>query len=96
MGMTDLTSCDCFTANSCLLDEGEMVKDLTDGKQISINTGDITFTGLQSSYAPMRFSVNPGAIQFTDLSGNQLKVLQSSMRLRICSPDVAAMGYPQC
>ena len=96
MGMTDLDSCDCFTANSCLLDSREIVKDLTDGKQILIKNGDISFSGSQASYAPMRFSVNTGAIQLTDLSDNKLKVIQSSMRLRICSPSVAAMGYPKC
>jgi type IV fimbrial biogenesis protein FimT len=96
MGMTDLDSCDCFTTNSCMLDGREVVKDLTDGKKILIKNGDISFSGSQASYAPMRFSVNTGAILLTDLSDNKLKVIQSSMRLRICSPDVKAMGYPKC
>ena len=96
MGMTDQAECDCFSVNSCVLNGREIVKELVDGKQLFINKSDISFSGLQASYAPMRFSVNPGAVQFSDVSGNKLKVIQSRMRLRICSPGVASMGYREC
>ena len=108
MALTKQTHCSCFTLNSCLLtdinDENgrEVIEDLADGKQVTLTssqasqTDDITFAGDQASYGPMRFSVNAGSIILTDLNGNQLKVMQSTTRLKICSLGSAKMGYPKC
>jgi len=96
MGISDTSGCDCFTPQSCLLGELEMVNDLFDGPHLMINDGDIRFSGSQASYGPLRFSVETGSITFTNSKGKQLSVIQSAMRLRICSPDQDYMGYKQC
>lgn len=96
MAMTDSASCDCFTANSCLLNGNSKVVQLTDGKKLLASPSDITFSGQQASYRPMRFGVNAGSVTLHDNSGGKLKVIQSSMRLRLCSPDTAQLGYEQC
>jgi type IV fimbrial biogenesis protein FimT len=93
MGMTDLTTCDCFSTSSCLLNGNNNVEKLSDGKMVF---SDINFTGEQASYKPMRFGVNTGNVTLSDLNGNQLKVIQGSNRLRICSPDKAQLGYKKC
>ena len=92
--MTDLAACDCFTANSCLLNGIDNVAKLTDGKLVLVNNA---FSGdKQASYKPMRFGANTGNVTLSDLDGNQLRVIQSSIRLRICSPEKAQLGYKQC
>ncbi|MFT7054365.1 MAG: type IV fimbrial biogenesis protein FimT, partial [Psychromonas sp.] len=40
--------------------------------------------------------VNAGSVTLHDNNGNKLQVIQSSMRLRLCSPDTAQLGYEQC
>lgn len=96
MGVTDLDSCDCFTANSCVLDGVEKVQELVDGDTLFINSGDLTFTGDQASYSPLRFSVASGAVTLSNSEGKSLSVIQSSARLRICAPGESQLGYPQC
>ena len=96
MAMSEFAVCDCFTANSCLLNGGEAVKQMSDGKTLFSSASDITFNGLQASYSPMRFSVNAGSVTLTNRSGDKLKVIQSTMRLRICSPEVKRLGYEKC
>lgn len=96
MGMSELGACDCFTKNSCLMNGTEKVVELADGKYVFTSTSNITFSGSQASYTPMRFSVNAGSIVLNDSSGSKLKVIQSAMRLRICTPDGDKMGYKQC
>jgi len=96
MAMTDLSACDCFVANSCLLDGVEMGEELSDGKTLFTRAEDITFNGNQASYSPMRFSLNAGSVTLTDITGAKLKVIQSTMRLRVCSPEAAQLGYKQC
>jgi len=96
MAMTDSDSCDCFVANSCLLNGNNKVEQLTDGKQLSASPSDITFSAQKVSYKPMRFGINAGSVTLHNNSGNKLKVIQSSMRLRLCSPDEAQLGYEQC
>jgi len=86
MAMTDSDSCDCFVANSCLLNGNNKVEQLTDGKQLLASPSDITFSAQKVSYKPMRFGINAGSVT----------VIQSSMRLRLCSPDEAQLGYEQC
>ncbi|MCK5819197.1 MAG: GspH/FimT family protein [Psychromonas sp.] len=108
MALTKQANCDCYTINSCLLtdinnENGRAVIDvLADGKQVTLasskgsQTDDITFAGDQASYAPIRFSVNSGSIILTDLNGSQLKVIQSTTRLKICSLGSSKFGYPKC
>ncbi|MEH6452631.1 MAG: GspH/FimT family protein [Psychromonas sp.] len=93
MAMTDLTACDCFSSSSCLLSGNDRVEELSDGKTLF---ADINFAGEQASYKPMRFHVNIGNVTLTDISGNQLKVIQGVYRLRICSPNKAQLGYKKC
>lgn len=96
MAMTHSDSCDCFVANSCLLNGLEVIEDLADGKKIFISASDVTFSGDQASFSPMRFSVNAGSVTLTDVNGSKLKVIQSTMRLKICSPDQDQLGYKKC
>ncbi len=96
MAMTTLPACDCFTADSCLLNGVEKIKELTDGKVLSASASDITFSGQQASYSPMRFSVNAGSVTLTNSLGQKLKVIQSTMRLKVCAPDKAQLGYEKC
>lgn len=96
MAMAEQSSCDCFTASSCLLNGLEVVEELVDGKTLFTSPSDVTFNGDQASFSSMRFSVNPGSITLTDLNGARLKVIQSSMRLRICSPGQDQLGYKKC
>lgn len=94
MALSEQSTCDCFTENSCLLQGRQQIKELTDGQLVLIDN--ITFNGLQASYSPMRFSVNAGSITLSDNKGNKLKVIQSSMRLRICSPEGDQLGHKKC
>lgn len=96
MAQSDQPACDCFVANSCLLNGVQHNQQLTDGKLVFTSSSDISFTGLQASYNPMRFSVNAGSVILSDNSGNRLKVIQSAMRLRVCAPDNKQLGYEQC
>ncbi|MCG6200384.1 GspH/FimT family pseudopilin [Psychromonas antarctica] len=96
MGMTDQASCDCFTPASCLLNGLEVVNELSDGQAVLIAPSDITFSSNQASYSPMRFSVNAGSVTLADDAGYKLKVIQSTMRLRVCSPEQAQLGYKKC
>jgi len=96
VGMSEFAVCDCFTANSCLLNGTEVVEQMSDGKTLFSSASDITFNGKQASYSPMRFSVNAGSVTLTNSSGDKLKVIQSVMRLRICSPDIKQLGYNKC
>ena len=96
MAMADTSACDCFTDNACLVNGLNKVAQLTDGKKLFASKADITFSGQQASYKPMRFGVNTGSITLNDGNGNKLKVIQGSMRLRICSPDKAQLGYRRC
>ena len=96
MAQSENSSCDCFVQDNCLVNGVEYNQILSDGKLVFISENDITFTGLQASYSSMRFSVNAGSITLNDDRGNKLKVIQSIMRLRICSPDGDRLGYKKC
>lgn len=96
MALSDQTSCDCYVANHCLVNGQEFNQSLSDGQWVLITPSDVTFTGLQASYNAMRFSVNSGSITLNDSYGHRLKVIQSTMRLRICAPDNDLMGYKKC
>lgn len=96
MALSEQSSCDCFIENSCLLSGLQQRAELSDGKLVSTSTDDITFNGLQASYSPMRFTVNAGSITLSDNTGYKLKVIQSAMRLRICTPNGDQLGYKQC
>ena len=96
MGMSNFSGCDCFSANSCQLDGIEKVQDLADGEKIFIDENDIRFTGYQASYGALRFSVETGSVILTNQDNKRLSVIQSAMRLRVCAPDEAYLGYKQC
>lgn len=96
MGLSTLPSCECFITNSCQLDGIEKVQDLVDGETLFIKSGDLGFTGSQTSYGPLRFSVATGRVTLSNHQGNTLSLIQSAMRLRVCSPDAPRLGYPAC
>jgi|GEM_PF-1790475 len=96
MAMAEQTSCDCFSASSCLLDSQEVVEDLADGKTLIIPAADLPFTDKSVTFKPIPHSADNGSVVLSDANGNQLKVIQSIMRLRICSPDQDQLGYKKC
>ncbi len=96
MAMAEESGCDCFSALSCQVNGVDMVEDLADGKTIFTSPANVTFSGEQASFSPMRFSVNSGSVTLSDINGAQLKVIQSTMRLRVCSPKQAQLGYEKC
>lgn len=96
MAMSEDNSCQCFIENSCLVNGVQQRATLSDGDLVSTSIDDITFTGSQASYNPMRFTVNAGSITLSNTAGYKLKVIQSTMRLRICTPESAQLGYKQC
>ena len=96
MAQSEQSSCDCFVQNSCVVNGLEYNEVLSDGKLVFTSQNDITFTGLQASYSSMRFSVNAGSITLRDANENSLTVIQSVMRLRVCSADGDQFGYKQC
>ncbi|WP_435235117.1 GspH/FimT family pseudopilin [Psychromonas sp. PT13] len=96
MAMSANSGCDCFTLNSCQLDGIEVIEDVADGKTLLTSAADITFSGEQASYSPMRFGINTGSITLSGTNGLKLKVIQSTMRLRICAPEKDQLGYKKC
>lgn len=81
---------DSSAVDSCLLN-GEQ---LTDGKKLLVD--EISFVANKVTYKPMRFGINAGTVTLRDSSGSKLSVIQSNIRLRICSPGSAQLGYEQC
>lgn len=96
IAMSDQPHCDCFTALSCKIDGLEVVEELADGKSLLTSMSDVTFNNNQVSFSPMRFGINPGSITLTNGNGAKLKVIQSTMRLKICSPNKDQLGYKKC
>lgn len=96
VGISDFSGCDCFTLQSCQLDGLDSTRALSDGRHLFIHDGDIKFSDSQASYGPLRFSVETGSITFTNSENKQLSVIQSAMRVRICSPEQEYMGYQKC
>ncbi len=96
MAMSEQASCDCFNLNSCLFKGEKKIESLTDGQYVITSADVISFTSLQASYSPMRFATNAGSITLTDKTQQQIKVIQSHMRLKICTPNKASFGYAQC
>ena len=96
MALSETSSCDCFIENSCLLNGKEQSSTLTDGKFVFTSDADITFSGNKVSYNTMRFSINAGSVTLKDSDNNTIKVIQSAMRLRICTPNSARLGYQAC
>ena len=96
VALAESATCDCFTKNSCLLNGKEKIETLTDGELLFSSRSDISFSGQQVSYSPMRFSINAGSVILNDHFNRKLKIIQSTMRLRICSPVQASLGYKKC
>jgi type IV fimbrial biogenesis protein FimT len=96
VGMSDVAGCDCFTTNSCALDSVDQVQDLADGERLFINHDDIKFSNNQASYGALRFSVETGSITLSNSEAKSLSVIQSAMRLRVCAPEEAYLGYEKC
>jgi type IV fimbrial biogenesis protein FimT len=84
---------DSSAADSCSLNSNNKFEQLTDGQHLFAT---INFGSKPASYKPMRFHANPGNVTFSNHNGDTLKVIQSSMRLRVCSPGSAQLGYKQC
>ena len=93
MAMAEQSSCDCFSAASCLLDGREKSEELADGQTLFIPAADLPFGDQLTSFGSMLHSVDAGSVTLADRSGSKLKVIQATRRLRICSPEQAQLGY---
>jgi len=89
-------NCDCFTDNACQADEYDKREELVNGTSLFIFDEDMKFQDNKMSYSAMRFNTQQGSITITNTNNTKLKVIQSRMRLRICSVDQARLGYPKC
>ena len=89
-------NCDCLTENICQLDEYDKLEKLVNGTSLFILNEDMKFQDNKISYSPMRFNIREGSVTITNTNNAKLKVIQSRMRLRICSVDQARLGYPKC
>jgi len=96
VGMSETSGCDCFTPNSCQLDQVDNVQPLVDGKKVMLSQANMKFNDDQASYEALRFAVKTGSVTLTNQYQSALSVIQSAMRLRVCSPDKAALGYKKC
>ena len=96
MALSDSNSCDCFVENSCSLNGLQHNAIMADGKYVFTSSADITFSGSKVSFNSIRFSVNAGSVKLKDNNDNSIKVIQSAMRLRICTPNSDRLGYQQC
>lgn len=94
VGISDFAGCDCFSANACQLDGVEKVQDLADGETLFVKSSN--FTGSQTSYGALRFSVETGTITLSNSEQKSLSIVQSAMRLRVCAPGQAQLGYKKC
>ena len=96
MFITKNDSCDCLTKNTCQLDEDDKLEELVNGTNLFILNEDMKFQGNKISYSPMRFNTQQGSVTLTNTNDVKLKVIQSRMRLRICSVAQSRLGYPKC
>lgn len=89
-GLTQATTCDCTTANSCVLDGVERVVNNTQFKGIAAT---VSATDSRFNFNPLRGTVNAGNVKFTsDGQGFQSKaVISGKGRITTCSD--AGTGY---
>jgi len=92
-GMTELNTCDCTTAGSCIIDGIERVVNAGD----FINTSATwNFTGDITGFDPLRgFPSNAGTFTFSIGNGDADIVLAPNGRIRVCS-STSVGGYPPC
>ena len=96
VGLSEESGCDCFTHNSCQLDGVDSVQSLVDGEKVTLSQTNMKFAANQASYGALRFTVKTGSVTLTNEHQGALSIIQSAMRLRVCSPGEAALGYKKC
>ncbi|MDO6526671.1 GspH/FimT family pseudopilin [Motilimonas sp. 1_MG-2023] len=97
-GLTDLASCDCFTANSCTLDGLDTSADWVDGEKITLATVEpVTFSDNKVQFSSVRLTANGGTIRLENAQHKQLNVITSLRgRVRICQVGDVGLGYKEC
>lgn len=97
LGMTTASTCDCMTQDACLIDGVERKIASTLYKNVSLDDPD---DGHVFSFSPLRGTVPVASVETVELeSGNGIKlnvVVAITGRIRLCSPDGSAGGYPTC
>lgn len=87
-GLTELTTCNCTTANSCQLDGVDRVVSNAQFSGIAATASATTF-----SFNPIRGTVNAGNVQFTsNTQGYQSRAVVSD-RGRITTCSTSGAGY---
>jgi type IV fimbrial biogenesis protein FimT len=95
-GMSEVSSCDCGVAGSCVYDGVERVVQSTDYVGVGVT---VSVSGGRFSFQPKRNTVTAGSITFTAASDKQLRTVVSGYgRIRSCSPagEAYLSGYPEC
>ena len=98
-GLTNLTSCDCFTANSCSLNGQDTSREWINGKNIILAAiaNPITFVDDKVTFSPVRLTANGGTIYLENAQHKQLRVITSPRgRVRICQDGDVGLGYKEC
>lgn len=95
LGMTTASTCDCMTQDACLIDGVERKIASTLFKNVTLDDPD---DGHVFSFSPLRGAVGGNdTVELESGNGVQLDVVVASYgRIRLCSPDGSAGGYPTC
>lgn len=97
LGMTEANTCDCLTQNSCQVDGVERTLPGSAYKNVVLNGPDDAH-GFQ--FNRIRGTVQAGTNETVELesdNGINLNVIVGlTGRIRMCSPDGSAGGYPSC
>lgn len=100
-GLTTANTCNCTTANACVLDAGvETAVSSTDYKGISVaDTSGNPITSMTFNFNPLRGTVDANTVQFRSGNGYETRtVVHSFGRVKTCSPSTNYIGggYTQC
>ncbi len=95
VGMTTASTCDCQTVNSCQIDGVDRTVSSTAYKKIVLNEPD---TGHAFVFSALRGTVTGNeTVELESDNAQKLNVVVGMTgRIRLCSPDGSAGGYPTC
>lgn len=100
-GLTTATTCDCTTANACVLDTGvETRVSSAEYKGISVaDTDSDPITSMAFSFQPLRGTVTGNTVEFHSTNDYEVQTIVSGFgRVKTCSPNdnYIGGGYTRC
>lgn len=95
IGMTTASTCDCLTAGSCQIDGVDRIISSSAYKNILLDGPD---DGHAFVFSALRGTVTGNeTVEFESDNAQKLNVVVGlTGRVRLCSPDGSAGGYPTC